>query len=101
MFFQFLVQVIGKEKFKRLVLILYQVKEMEEKLIKLCEGVILVRLEDKKVVEDMYFDKINQWRKRKRMFRDVWDIVIENFFRDIKEFKVKSLYNYVRISFFF
>lgn len=80
---------------------MYQVKEMEEKLIKLREGVTLVRPEDKKAVEDMYSDKINQWRKRKRMFRDVWDTVTENFPRDIKEFKVKSSYNYVRISFIF
>lgn len=64
-----------------------EVKEMEEKLIKLREGVTLVRPEDKKAVEDMYSDKINQWRKRKRMFRDVWDTVTENFPRDIKEFK--------------
>ncbi|KAF2548615.1 hypothetical protein F2Q70_00019766 [Brassica cretica] len=60
---------------------------MEEKLVKLREGVTLVRPEDKKAVEDMYSDKINQWRKRKRMFRDVWDTVTENFPRDIKEFK--------------
>lgn len=63
---------------------------MEEKLLKLREGVTLVRPEDKKAVEDMYSDKINQWRKRKRMFRDVWDTVTENFPRDIKEFKVKN-----------
>ncbi|XP_010458788.1 PREDICTED: homologous-pairing protein 2 homolog [Camelina sativa] len=64
-----------------------EVKEMEDKLIKLREGITLVRPEDKKAVEDMYADKINQWRKRKRMFRDIWDTVTENFPRDIKEFK--------------
>lgn len=66
----------------------YQVKEMEEKLTKLREGITLVRPEDKKAVEDMYSDKINQWRKRKRMFRDIWDTVTENSPKDVKELKV-------------
>lgn len=68
----------------------YQVKEMEEKLTKLREGITLVRPEDKKAVEDMYSDKINQWRKRKRMFRDIWDTVTENSPKDIKELKVQN-----------
>lgn len=80
---------------------MYQVKEMEEKLIKLRQGVTLVRPEDKKAVEDMYSDKINQWRKRKRMFRDVWDTVTENFPRDIKEFKVRNPYKYTFLRKFF
>ncbi|AAG09555.1 Homologous-pairing protein 2 [Arabidopsis thaliana] len=64
-----------------------EVKEMEEKLVKLREGITLVRPEDKKAVEDMYADKINQWRKRKRMFRDIWDTVTENSPKDVKELK--------------
>lgn len=68
----------------------YQVKEMEEKLVKLREGITLVRPEDKKAVEDMYADKINQWRKRKRMFRDIWDTVTENSPKDVKELKVQT-----------
>ncbi|VVA91200.1 unnamed protein product [Arabis nemorensis] len=64
-----------------------EVKEMEEKLIKLREGITLVRPEDKKAVEEMYADKINQWRKRKRMFRDIWDTVTENSPKDTKELK--------------
>lgn len=61
---------------------------MEEKLIKLREGITLVRPEDKKAVQDMYSDKINQWRKRKRMFRDIWDTVTENSPKNVKELKV-------------
>ncbi|KFK43595.1 hypothetical protein AALP_AA1G146800 [Arabis alpina] len=64
-----------------------EVQEMEEKLIKLREGITLVRPEDRKAIEDMYSDKITQWRKRKRMFRDVWDTVTENSPKDIKELK--------------
>lgn len=79
---------------------MYQVKEMEEKLIKLREGITLVRPEDKKAVEEMYTDKINQWRKRKRMFRDIWDAVTENSPKDIKEFKVQIIYTSSQVSSF-
>ncbi|MCI09061.1 homologous-pairing protein 2 [Trifolium medium] len=35
----------------------------------------------------MLSEKISQWRKRKRMFRDLWDTLTENSPKDPKEFK--------------
>lgn len=67
---------------------LYQVREMEDKLMKLRGGVTLVRPEDRKAVEEIYSEKISQWRKRKRIFKDLWDAITENSPKDIKEFKV-------------
>ncbi|KAF9593159.1 hypothetical protein IFM89_020455 [Coptis chinensis] len=64
-----------------------EVHEMEEKLSKLREGVTLVRPEDRKAVGEMYREKISQWRKRKRMFKDLWDSITENSSKDVKEFK--------------
>ncbi|KAK2971562.1 hypothetical protein RJ640_017931 [Escallonia rubra] len=64
-----------------------EVKEMEEKLTKLRRGVTLVSPEERKIVEGMYSDTICQWRKRKRMFKDVWDAITENSPKDLKEFK--------------
>ncbi|KAE8729852.1 Homologous-pairing protein 2-like protein [Hibiscus syriacus] len=64
-----------------------EVKEMEDKLVKLRGGVTLVMPEEKKAVEAMYSDKISQWRKRKRMFKDLWDAITENSPKDLKEFK--------------
>lgn len=61
---------------------------MEEKLKKLRSGVVLVKPEDKKVIEETYSQKINQWRKRKRMFKELWDAITENSPKDLKEFKV-------------
>lgn len=61
---------------------------MEAKLKKLRSGVILVKPEDKKVIEETYNEKLSQWRKRKRMFREVWDAITENSPKDLKEFKV-------------
>lgn len=61
---------------------------MEEKLSKLQEGTILVKTEDRKATEDRYLEKINQWRKRRRIFKDLWDSITENIPMDLKEFKV-------------
>lgn len=65
-----------------------QVKEMEEKLLKLRGGVTLVKPEERKAVEETYSDRLSQWRKRKRMFKDLWDAITENSPKDLKEFKV-------------
>ncbi|OAY68948.1 hypothetical protein ACMD2_19597 [Ananas comosus] len=64
-----------------------EVLEMEDKLVKLRSGVVLVKPEEKKVVEESYSEKINQWRKRKRIFKELWDAITENSPKDVKEFK--------------
>nr|GMD15285.1 homologous-pairing protein 2 homolog [Ipomoea batatas] len=64
-----------------------EAEEMEKKLTKLREGVILVSPEERKAVEVLYTETINQWRRRKRMFKDIWDAITENSPKDIKEFK--------------
>lgn len=64
---------------------------MEKKLTKLRDGVVLVSPEERKAVEAVFSDSITQWRKRKRMFRDIWDAITENSPKDVKEFKVKPL----------
>uniref|UniRef100_A0A2P2ISJ3 Homologous-pairing protein 2 homolog n=1 Tax=Rhizophora mucronata TaxID=61149 RepID=A0A2P2ISJ3_RHIMU len=64
-----------------------EVKEMENRLVKLREGVTLVRPEERQAVEKMYSEKISRWRSRKRMFKDLWDVITENSSKDLKEFK--------------
>ncbi|XP_031249558.1 homologous-pairing protein 2 homolog [Pistacia vera] len=64
-----------------------EIKEMEDKLAKLRGGVTLVKPEERKAVEKMYLEKVSQWRKRKRMFKDIWDTITENSSKDLKEFK--------------
>ncbi|KAG2377119.1 pairing-like protein [Vigna angularis] len=63
------------------------VQEMEEKLTKLRGGVTLVKPEERKAVEGMLSEMIGHWRKRKRMFKDLWDTLTENSPKDPKEFK--------------
>ncbi|EEF33241.1 homologous-pairing protein 2 homolog [Ricinus communis] len=64
-----------------------EVKELEDKLVKLRGGVTLVSPEERHAVEKMYSELISQWRKRKRMFKDLWDSITENSPKDLKEFK--------------
>ncbi|KAM0936999.1 hypothetical protein DsansV1_C26g0194531 [Dioscorea sansibarensis] len=64
-----------------------EVSLMEEKLEKLRTGIILVKPEDKKATEEAYREKINQWRKRKRVFKELWDTLTDNSPKDLKEFK--------------
>lgn len=73
------------------IYVLVQVQEMEEKLTKLRGGVTLVKPEERKAVENMLSEMIGQWRKRKRMFKDLWDTLTENSPKDPKEFKVSIL----------
>ncbi|OMP06802.1 Tat binding protein 1-interacting [Corchorus olitorius] len=64
-----------------------EVKEMEDKLDKLRGGVTLVSPEERRAIEAMFSEKMNQWRRRKRMFKDLWDAITENSPKDLKEFK--------------
>ncbi|XP_014520370.1 homologous-pairing protein 2 homolog [Vigna radiata var. radiata] len=73
--------------FEREVNLRLEVQEMEEKLTKLRGGVTLVKPEERKAVEGMLSEMIGHWRKRKRMFKDLWDTLTENSPKDPKEFK--------------
>lgn len=64
---------------------------MEKKLKILSEGTPLVDPEERKKVEEAYLEKINQWRKRKRIFKDLWDAITESSTKDLKEFKVSVI----------
>lgn len=70
-----------------------QVDEMEQKLEKLRSGVVLVKPEDRKIIEETCNEKVNQWRKRKRIFKELWDAITENSPKDLKEFKVPTVYH--------
>uniref|UniRef100_A0A803NZK1 Homologous-pairing protein 2 homolog n=1 Tax=Cannabis sativa TaxID=3483 RepID=A0A803NZK1_CANSA len=75
-------QILAKEVKLRM-----EVKEMEDKLEKLRGGITLVKPEDREAIEKLYSEKISQWRKRKRMFKDLWDAITENSPKNLKEFK--------------
>lgn len=74
---------------------------MEDKLTKLRGGVTLVKPEERKAIEDLYVNAISHWRKRRRMFKDIWDTITENLPKDLKEFKVFFFLSYWPIQTFF
>ncbi|KAH9316733.1 hypothetical protein KI387_025360, partial [Taxus chinensis] len=65
----------------------HEVCEMETKLNILREGTVLVKPEERKKVQDTYNEKINQWRRRQRAFKELWGTITENMPKDLKEFK--------------
>ncbi|KAL8161649.1 hypothetical protein V2J09_013138 [Rumex salicifolius] len=62
-------------------------EEMEERLVKLREGVTLVKPEERKAIQELYTHPTNHRRRRKRMFKDLWDAITVNSSKDVKEFK--------------
>ncbi|CAM9002529.1 unnamed protein product [Rhodiola kirilowii] len=67
--------------------LLKEVTQMEDRLTKLREGVTLVSPEERQTVEKLFSETMTQWKRRKRMFRDLWDSITENSTKDLKEFK--------------
>ncbi|KAG7032097.1 Homologous-pairing protein 2-like protein, partial [Cucurbita argyrosperma subsp. argyrosperma] len=76
-----------KEMREKEAMLRKEVKELEEKLETLRGGVTLVSPEDRKAIEQIYSEKLGQWRKRKRMFKDIWDVITENSPKNLKDFK--------------
>ncbi|GAB2297051.1 Homologous-pairing protein 2 [Dionaea muscipula] len=71
-----------------------EIEVMEEKLGKLRKGVALVNPEERKLIEELYVQAMSQWRKRKRIFKDIWDAITENSPKDLKEFKEELCIEY-------
>lgn len=73
-----------KEKEQMLKL---DIKNAESKLGTLKQGVVLVSAEEREKVQGEFVVKISEWRKRKKMFKELWDLITESLPRDLKEFK--------------
>jgi hypothetical protein len=68
-----------------------QVKNAEEKLRKLQEGAILVDPEEREKIQGVCVSRLAEWRKRKKAFKELWDMITETLPKDLKEFKVDYL----------
>ncbi|MCO5581759.1 hypothetical protein L7F22_035647 [Adiantum nelumboides] len=75
-------QIRGKEQKLKL-----DIKNAESKLGTLKQGVILVSAEEREKVQGDFVTKMSEWRKRKKMFKELWDLITESLPRDLKEFK--------------
>ncbi|KAL3697341.1 hypothetical protein R1sor_011417 [Riccia sorocarpa] len=64
-----------------------EIPVLETKLSVLKSGATLVTPEDREKIEKAYTLKTNLWRKRKRMFKDLWDMITEAMPNNLKEFR--------------
>ncbi|CAM6117326.1 unnamed protein product [Calypogeia fissa] len=64
-----------------------EIATIEAKLSKLREGTVLVTPEEKKSVEESFNLKLGLWRKRKRMFKELWDMMTEAIPENFKQFR--------------
>lgn len=75
-------QITEKEQKLRL-----DVKTTEAKLQSLQQGVVLVNAEEREKVQEAFVARISEWRKRKKTFKELWDLITEASPKDLKEFK--------------
>eukprot|EP00850_Spirogloea_muscicola_P001108 SM000004S14978 [mRNA] locus=s4:519094:520476:- [translate_table: standard] len=64
-------------------------KAMNEKLSCLRDGAVLMPTEERITVDKSFETSIALWRRRKRAFRDLWDMITENLPGDPKELQVE------------
>lgn len=65
-----------------------QINKMGKKLAKLKEGSPPITVEERQQTEQAFNLKIAQWRRRKRIFKELWDMITESMPRSTAEFKV-------------
>ena len=53
--------------------------------------------EEREKIQGMCIARVSEWRKRKKAFKELWDLITESLPKDLKEFKVsphpKSILN--------
>ncbi|GAQ86702.1 hypothetical protein KFL_003060010 [Klebsormidium nitens] len=60
---------------------------MDAKLVTLRDGKVLITAEDRKKVEERFTTGLTQWRKRKRMFKELWNQITESMTKNLKDFQ--------------
>ncbi|KAL2644135.1 hypothetical protein R1flu_011722 [Riccia fluitans] len=64
-----------------------EIPVLEAKLNTLKSGATLVKPDDREKIEMAFTLKTNLWRKRKRMFKDLWDMITEAMPNNLAEFR--------------
>ncbi|KAG6548154.1 hypothetical protein Mapa_010203 [Marchantia paleacea] len=64
-----------------------EIPSLQAKLITLKSGATVMTSEEKEKIESAYTLKVGLWRKRKRMFKDLWDMITEAVPKNLTELK--------------
>ncbi|EFJ19544.1 hypothetical protein SELMODRAFT_418879 [Selaginella moellendorffii] len=71
----------------RMKMVSDEISSMESRITQLRAGTVLVTAEERNKVEADYNKKTGLWRKRKRMFKDLWDMITESMPKNQSELK--------------
>lgn len=70
-----------------------QIEELEIKVKSLREGSVLVTPEERREVQAAYDHKLGLWRRRKKIYQELWGMITESMTENLKDLKV------IRLSF--
>ena len=48
----------------------------------------MVDPEEREKIQGICITRVSEWRKRKKAFKELWDLITESLPKDLKEFKV-------------
>lgn len=68
-----------------------QISAMERKVEELREGSVLVTPEERVEVQGAYDRKLALWRKRKKIYQELWGMVTEAMTENLKDLKVSCV----------
>lgn len=68
-----------------------QIEELETKVKALREGSVLVTPEERREVQAAYDHKLGLWRRRKKIYQELWGMITESMTENLKDLKVLRL----------
>lgn len=65
-----------------------QIEVLETKVEALREGSVLVTPEERQEVQTAYDHKLGLWRRRKKIYQELWGMITESMTENLKDLKV-------------
>lgn len=65
-----------------------QIEVLETKVVSLREGSVLVTPEERLEVQAAYDQKLGLWRRRKKIYQELWGMITESMTENLKDLKV-------------
>lgn len=69
-----------------------QIEVLESKVVSLREGSVLVTPEERLEVQRAYDHKLGLWRRRKKIYQELWGMITESMTESLKDLKVPILF---------
>ena len=69
-----------------------QIEVLESKVVSLREGSVLVTPEERLEVQRAYVHKLGLWRRKKKIYQELWGMITESMTESLKDLKVPILF---------